>query len=141
MIFQALFQRLRLKERIRKALSGARTVAYQPHTLVMMLVVHLLLGFRRLRDRDYYRDDPMVQRVLGLQRLPDVSTWTRGLAEFTPDDVAGMRTVNREVVTERIRGKIEALGGVDDLILNPLDWDPASIDVLAEKVLPLVAAG
>ena len=30
-----------------------------------------------------------------------------------------------EAVAERIRGKIEALGGVDHLILNPLDWDPA----------------
>jgi len=45
-----------------------------------------------------------------------------------------------EAVAERIRGKIEALGGVDDLILNPLDWDPASIEILAERVLPLVAA-
>lgn len=45
-----------------------------------------------------------------------------------------------EAVAERIRGKIEALGGVDDLILNPLDWDPATLDVLAERVLPLVAA-
>lgn len=102
-IFQALFQRLRLKERLRKALTGARTVAYQPHTLVMMLVVHLVLGFRRLRDRDYYRDDPLVQRVLGLRRLPDVSTWTRGLAEFTSGDVARVQAFNREVVTDRIR--------------------------------------
>jgi probable F420-dependent oxidoreductase len=45
-----------------------------------------------------------------------------------------------EEVAERIRGKIAALGGVDHLILNPLDWDPASIEVLAERVLPLVAA-
>jgi probable F420-dependent oxidoreductase len=45
-----------------------------------------------------------------------------------------------EDVAERIRGKIAALGGVDHLILNPLDWDPASIEVLAERVLPLVAA-
>ena len=45
-----------------------------------------------------------------------------------------------EEVAERIRGKIEALGGVDHLILNPLDWDPASIEILAERVLPLVAA-
>ncbi len=44
-----------------------------------------------------------------------------------------------EAVAERIRGKIEALGGVDHLILNPLDWDPASIEVLAERVLPLVS--
>ena len=45
-----------------------------------------------------------------------------------------------EEVAERIRGKIAALGGVDHLILNPLDWDPASIEVLAERVLPLVMA-
>jgi probable F420-dependent oxidoreductase len=45
-----------------------------------------------------------------------------------------------EDVADRIRGKIAALGGVDDLILNPLDWDPASIEVLAERVLPLVSA-
>ena len=45
-----------------------------------------------------------------------------------------------EAVAERIRGKVEALGGVDHLILNPLDWDPARLDVLAERVLPLVTA-
>jgi probable F420-dependent oxidoreductase len=45
-----------------------------------------------------------------------------------------------EAVAERIRGKIEALGRVDHLILNPLDWDPANLDVLAERVLPLVVA-
>ncbi|HYK96563.1 MAG TPA: TIGR03619 family F420-dependent LLM class oxidoreductase [Candidatus Dormibacteraeota bacterium] len=45
-----------------------------------------------------------------------------------------------EEVAERIRAKIAALGGVDHLILNPLDWDPASIEVLAERVLPLVVA-
>jgi len=45
-----------------------------------------------------------------------------------------------EEVAERIRAKVDALGGVDHLILNPLDWDPANLEVLAERVLPLVAA-
>jgi probable F420-dependent oxidoreductase len=45
-----------------------------------------------------------------------------------------------EEVAARIRGKIDSLGGVDHLILNPLDWDPANLDVLAERVLPLVVA-
>jgi probable F420-dependent oxidoreductase len=45
-----------------------------------------------------------------------------------------------EEVAERIRGKIEALGGVDHLILNPLDWDPAHLETLAHDVLPLVTA-
>jgi len=44
-----------------------------------------------------------------------------------------------EAVAEKIRGKIDALGGVDHLVLNPLDWDPARLEVLAERVLPLVA--
>ncbi|MBA3876027.1 MAG: hypothetical protein C0498_03685 [Anaerolinea sp.] len=43
-----------------------------------------------------------------------------------------------EAVADRIRAKIEALGGVEHLVLNPLDWDRANLDVLAERVLPLV---
>ena len=102
-VFQALFQRLRLKERLAAAVSSARTVAYRPHVLVLMMVVHLLLGYRRLRERDYYRDDPLVHRVLGLRRLPDVSTWTRGLSELTSRDIDGLRACNRTLVLERVR--------------------------------------
>jgi probable F420-dependent oxidoreductase len=43
-----------------------------------------------------------------------------------------------EAVAERIRAKVDALGGVDHLVLNPLDWDPRRLDVLAERVIPLV---
>jgi probable F420-dependent oxidoreductase len=45
-----------------------------------------------------------------------------------------------EAVADKIRAKIGALGGVDHLVLNPLDWDPSRLDVLAEQVLPLVTA-
>jgi probable F420-dependent oxidoreductase len=43
-----------------------------------------------------------------------------------------------EAVAERIRGKIDALGGVDHLVLNPLAWDRGTLDRLAGDVLPLV---
>jgi probable F420-dependent oxidoreductase len=43
-----------------------------------------------------------------------------------------------EAVAERIRGKIAALGGVEHVILNPLDWDPETLERLAGDVLPLV---
>jgi hypothetical protein len=69
-IFQALFRRLQRKERLATAMADVRTVAYRPQNLVMMLVVHLLLGFRWLRERDYYRHDPLVQR----------SAWTPAVA-------------------------------------------------------------
>ena len=52
---------------------------FGPHRIVLLLIVHLLLGFRRLRDVDYYRDDPLVRRLLGLHRLPDVATICRTL--------------------------------------------------------------
>ena len=45
-----------------------------------------------------------------------------------------------EAVAERIRGKIEALGGVEHLVLNLLTWDVADLEYLAERVLPLVTA-
>ena len=45
-----------------------------------------------------------------------------------------------EEVADKIRGKVAALGGVDHLILNPLTWDLRDLDVLAERVLPLIEA-
>jgi len=45
-----------------------------------------------------------------------------------------------EALAARIRGKIEALGGVEHVILNPLDWDRDSLERLARDVLPLVRA-
>ncbi len=43
-------------------------------------------------------------------------------------------------LAERIRGKVEALGGVEHVILNPLDWDRATLERLATDVIPLVRA-
>ena len=42
---------------------------YGHHVMVMLLVVHLIIGHRRLRDVDYYRDDEMVKRVLGPEAI------------------------------------------------------------------------
>jgi probable F420-dependent oxidoreductase len=43
-----------------------------------------------------------------------------------------------EEVADRIRGKVAALGGVEHVILNPLDWEPDTLERLASDVLPLV---
>jgi len=43
-----------------------------------------------------------------------------------------------EALAERIRGKIAALGGVEYVILNPLDWSHETLEILASDVLPLV---
>jgi len=103
-LFQALFQRLRLRDRLRACVRGlvSRT-SYGLEMVLSLLVVHLLLGWRRLRDLDYYRDDPLVLRVLGLQRLPDVSTVTRGLRRVTTAVVGRLHRLNRKLVLNRVR--------------------------------------
>jgi hypothetical protein len=55
--------------------------------VIMLLIVHLLLGFRRLREIDYYRDDPIVLRLMGLRKLPDVSTISRALCQMESSGV------------------------------------------------------
>src|SRR5687768_17886703 len=60
-LLQALFARLGLKERLRRCFSHLTVSPIFGHaTLVLCLVLHLLLGYRRLRDMRYYSDDPLV---------------------------------------------------------------------------------
>jgi hypothetical protein len=40
---------------------------FRPQKLFLQLILHLLLGFRSLRDVTCYQHDPLVQRVLGVQ--------------------------------------------------------------------------
>jgi hypothetical protein len=44
-----------------------------------------------------------------------------------------------EELAERIRAKVAALGGVEYVVLNPLNWDVEQLDLLATEVLPRLA--
>jgi Transposase DDE domain group 1 len=102
-IFQLLFQRLDLKNRLRSCFRHLRSNRAYDHALATLcLIVHLLIGFRQLRDLRYYRDDPMVQRVLGLNRLPDVATLSRLLATADSKGVASLRQLIRQRVLEAL---------------------------------------
>jgi probable F420-dependent oxidoreductase len=47
-----------------------------------------------------------------------------------------------EEIADRINARIRALdGGVDTVVLNPLDWSPEQLERLAADVLPRVTAG
>ena len=91
-VFQGLFIRLRLKERLGRCFShlGGGSIFGYP-VIVLSLVVHLVLGFRRLRECESYEDDPMVKRLLGLSQLPDVATLSRALAQADRWSVAKFR--------------------------------------------------
>jgi probable F420-dependent oxidoreductase len=43
-------------------------------------------------------------------------------------------------LAEKIRARVEALGGVDWVVLNPLAFDPGQLELLAGEVLPRLAA-
>lgn len=102
-VFQALFARIGLKVRLRKCFSHLRKHSvFGLPALMLLLVVHFLLGFRRLRGLDYYRDDPLVARVVGLRRLPDVATVSRGLKNADARSVDNMRELVRDVVLDRL---------------------------------------
>lgn len=106
-LYQALFSRIGLKQ----SLSGCfRHLTVSPifghGVVVLLLVVHLLLGYRRLQDMRYYADDPMVHRLLGLKRLPDVATISRTLAGLDEASVANLH----RLVRQRVLDQLGALG-------------------------------
>jgi hypothetical protein len=80
-IFQPLMMGLEIKNRLFHCFRHLKTSRiFGHHIITMFLIVHLLLGYRRLKDLFYYQDDPMVKRLLKLNQLPDPSTVSRALS-------------------------------------------------------------
>lgn len=102
-LFQSLFNRLGLKGQLTGCFRHLKVSPIFGHGLtVLLLFVHLLLGYRRLQDMRYYQDDPMVRRLLGLERLPDVATVSRTLAGMDNRSVGKLRRLNRQQVLRRL---------------------------------------
>lgn len=102
-VVQKLFGVLKLGERLGSCVRHMkRGGAYSSDRILLLLIVHVMLGWRRLRDVTYYQSDPLVRRVLGLDRLPDVSTISRALRAFDAKAVAKMRGLLRSLVLDRL---------------------------------------
>lgn len=115
-LFQQLFALLNLTPRLRACFRHlAAGKVFAPATIFLQLVLHLLLGFRELRDSRAYRDDPLVKRLLGLERLPDVATLSRMLRNADDKCVLNLRRLLRNLVFQRLA----ALG----LVRVTLDFD------------------
>ena len=103
-IYQPVFQQLRLKERLKKCFTQLKVSEIFGHQIIMLLLVlHLIMGYRKLRDLDYYQDDPLVKRLLGLQRLPDVSTVSRALRTVDQVAIDKVRALVRDLVIQRLQ--------------------------------------
>ncbi len=102
-LFQHFFSLIGIKERLWGCFRHLKvSPIYSHHVIMMLLVVHLIIGHRRLRDVDYYRDDEMLKRLLGLKRLPDVSTISRSLRSADEVSIEKVRSESRNLVIERL---------------------------------------
>ncbi len=103
-VFQKLFTHLNLKTRLK---SCFRTNLFQGvirhHSVMMMLIVHILLGYRELRDQRFYADDPMVKRLLGMAWLPSVATISRVLSYTEQKDIENLRQLGKTYILDRFR--------------------------------------
>ena len=106
-VLQAFFQKLDLRDRLKECFAHrneALVVGFR--FVVLILIVHLMLGYRRLRDIDRYRDDPVVLRTLGLKRIPHVSTISRTLSRIDRGSAENVRALSRELSLHDCREKL-----------------------------------
>ncbi len=102
-VLQSLFQKLDLRDRLKECFAHRNerlVVGFASISLI--LIVHLMLGYRRLREVERYRDDPVVRRTLGLKRIPHVSTISRTLSRIDRGSVENVRALSREIVLTRL---------------------------------------
>ena len=104
-VYQSLFSCIGLKRQLAGCFRHLTVSPIFGHgVVVLMLIVHLLLGYRRLQDMRYYQDDPMVRRLLGLERLPDVATVSRTLAGLDDTSVTHLRRLSRQRALDQLGG-------------------------------------
>lgn len=102
-ILQRFFQVISLKTRLAKCFRHlSKGKIFDRAGLFLQLVIHVILGYRELRDVAHYQEDPLVQRVLGLKQLPDVATISRMLKEADQPSVDKLRQLLADLVLERI---------------------------------------
>ena len=106
-VFQKLFSDLNLSKRLSGCLprSGETKQHAGVSLLFRLLIINALIGMRKLRDVDLYREDPVVKRALGVKALPSVPTISRLLACCDSRSVSKLRTQSSELVLERLAGE------------------------------------
>jgi Transposase DDE domain group 1 len=102
-LFWQLFKNIQLLPRLEACFEHLhRSSIFTYGRIALLLIVHVLAGYRRLRDIRFYKHDPLIKRVLGLNMLPDVSTISRVLAAADERCVQNLRRLCRELIVLRL---------------------------------------
>lgn len=102
-VFQQLFNDLGIKSRLSRCFAHeSANPCFPTSSIVLLLVASVLLGYRRLRDVQYFKDDPIVLRLLGLRRMPTVSTLSRRLSQVDDKSVQNVERLQQGLVLESL---------------------------------------
>ena len=98
------FAQLDLKGMIRRHLAGdTPRTDYGIVQVTLLLLTMLIVGGRRVRHVLHLRNDPLVERLCGLKRLPVPSSLGRWLNQFRARHVARLQSLNEELTAVVIR--------------------------------------
>ena len=102
-IFQKLFDLIHIKSRLRQCFKHLKVSPIFGHAnIVLLLIVHMILGYRDLRHIHYYKNDPLVCRLLGLKHLPNVATVSRTLENVDEKSVDALQKLMTDMVIDRL---------------------------------------
>jgi hypothetical protein len=75
---------------------------YRALDMILVIVVLILVGGRRLDHLNYVCDDPLVKRFCGLLRMPSERSVSRWLKRFTQKSLMALVEINSQIVSEAI---------------------------------------
>jgi len=102
-VFQQLISDLDLKRRLSRCFEHQTgSPSFSTTSIVLILIVSMLLGYRRLRDVKFFKDDPVVLRLLGLHHMPTVSTISRQLSMVDDRSIGGIERLQQNLVIEAL---------------------------------------
>lgn len=102
-VFQQLIKDLDLKRRLSRCFEHQKgSASFSMTSIVLVLLVGVLLGYRRLRDVQYFKNDPIVLRLIGLHRMPTVSTISRQLSTVDDRSIRGIERLQQNLVLEAL---------------------------------------
>jgi len=97
------WKRIGLIDRVREALVRKRWSGdYEGARIVVLLIVLLVTGARRLRQLSYVASDPLIRRVTGLEKIPTSATARNWLRQFNRERVEVLGDLNRDLVCEQL---------------------------------------